>query len=72
MSCRFTHPTRIHPIAEFVRRSNIKKGDDESVGEAIDRLLGSRPLGDAWGAWCEETADRTRRAIGEGRVRTDE
>ena len=53
-------------------RLKAEKGDDESFGDAIDRLLDSRPLGDAWGAWHEETADRTRRAIGEGRVRTDE
>ena len=53
-------------------RLKAEKGDDESFGDAIDRLLGSRPLGDSWGAWREGTADRTRRAIEEGRARTDE
>lgn len=53
-------------------RLKSEKGDDESFGDAIDRLLDSRPLGDSWGAWNEGTAVRTRRAIEEERARTDE
>ena len=53
-------------------RLKAEKGDDESFGDAIDRLLGSRPLEEFWGAWREGTAHRTRRAIEEGRARTDE
>jgi predicted CopG family antitoxin len=53
-------------------RLKDQKGDDESFGDAIDRLLDSRPLEEFWGAWDEETADRTREAIREGRARSDE
>ena len=53
-------------------RLKDEKSDDESFGDAIDRLLDSRPLGGFWGAWSEETADRTREAIREGRERSNE
>lgn len=53
-------------------RLKDEKADDESFGDAIDRLLNSRPLEEFWGAWTEETAERTRAAIREGRARSDE
>ena len=53
-------------------RLKDEKGDDESFGDAIDRLLDSRPLEEFWGAWSESTAARTREAIEDGRARSDE
>ncbi|MDL5362655.1 antitoxin VapB family protein [Halalkalicoccus sp. NIPERK01] len=53
-------------------RLKDEKRDDESFGDAIDRLLNSRPLGEFWGAWSEETADRAREAIRGGRERSNE
>lgn len=45
---------------------------DESFGEAIDRLLGKRPLGEFWGAWDDETAKRARAAIEQSRDRSQD
>lgn len=49
-----------------------ERTDDESFGDTIDRLLGRRPLAEFWGAWSDETAERARETIREGRERSDE
>lgn len=49
-----------------------ERRDDESFGEAIDRLLGRRPLSEFWGAWSDDTAERTRDAIETSRRRNEE
>lgn len=59
------------PEAVYERLKD-EKADDESFGDAIDRLLDSRPLEEFWGAWSEKTAEQTREAIREGRARSDE
>lgn len=48
-----------------------ERGDDESFGDAIDRLLGRHPLAEFWGDWSEETVARARDVIDESRRRTD-
>ena len=48
------------------------KDDDESFGDAIDRLLDRRPLSSFWGEWSEETARETRATVERGRTRSDE
>lgn len=49
-----------------------ERGDDESFGDVIDRLLGRRNLEEFWGSWSDETAERTRQAVEAGRDRSDE
>jgi predicted CopG family antitoxin len=46
-----------------------ERRDDESFGEAIDRLLGRRQLSEFWGAWDTDTTARAREAIEAGRER---
>lgn len=57
---------------EVYRKLEEEKREDESFGDAIDRLLGKRRLSEFWGAWSDETADRARTVIREGRDRSDE
>jgi predicted CopG family antitoxin len=59
------------PEAVYERLKD-EKADDESFGDAIDRLIDSRSLEEFWGAWSEETAEQTREAIRDGRARSDE
>lgn len=49
-----------------------ERREEESFGDAIDRLLGRRQLSEFWGAWSEDTADRAREAIDERRRRTND
>ncbi len=49
-----------------------ERREGESFGDAIDRLLGRRPLAEFWGAWSGETAVRAREAIEESRRRSDD
>ena len=49
-----------------------ERREDESFGDAIDRLLGRRSLAEFWGAWSDVTADHAREAIGESRRRSDD
>lgn len=49
-----------------------ERRDDESFGEAIDRLLGRRSLSEFWGVWSDDTAERTRDAIETSRRRNEE
>ena len=53
------------------RKLREQKRDDESFGDAIDRLLGGHSLCEFWGAWSDETAAETRETLREGRRRTD-
>ena len=53
------------------RKLSEEKREDESFGDAIDRLLGGEPLSTFWGGWSDDTAVKAREAIQEGRDRTD-
>lgn len=44
-----------------------ERHEDESFGDAIDRLLGRRDLEEFWGAWSDETASRARNAVEQSR-----
>lgn len=49
-----------------------ERGADESFGDVIDRLLARRDLEEFWGAWSDETAERSRDAVELGRDRSDD
>lgn len=53
-------------------RLREEKKEGESFGDVIDRLMGGESLDEFWGAWSDETAEKARNAIREGRERTDE
>lgn len=57
---------------EVYQKLREEKREDESFGDAIDRLLGRRKLDEFWGAWSGETADRARETIRAGRDRSDD
>lgn len=49
-----------------------ERGEDESFGDVIDRLIGEHDLEEFWGAWSDETAERAREAVEVGRDRSDD
>ncbi|MFW5895784.1 MAG: antitoxin VapB family protein [archaeon] len=49
-----------------------ERGEGESFGDVIDRLLRGRPLGDFHGVWDAETTTAARAAIAAGRDRSDD
>lgn len=57
---------------EVYEKLREERGEDESFGDAIDRLLGRRSLAEFWGEWSEETATEAREAIATGRERSDD
>lgn len=57
---------------DVYRKLREERRNDESFGDAIDRLLGRQDLADFWGAWEPDTAARARTAIDESRRRTDD
>lgn len=57
------------PVYDRLRE---EKKEGESFGDVIDRLIGGEPLDEFWGAWSDETAEKARNAIREGRERTDD
>ncbi|MFB6083879.1 MAG: antitoxin VapB family protein [Halorientalis sp.] len=57
---------------EVYERLREERREDESFGDAIDRLLGGRDLASFWGEWSGEIASVAREAVEEGRERSDE
>lgn len=57
---------------EVYERLREERREDESFGDAIDRLLGGRDLASFWGEWSDDTASVARKTIEEGRERSDE
>jgi predicted CopG family antitoxin len=57
---------------EVYEKLREERGEDESFGDAIDRLLGRRSLAEFWGGWSEETAAEAREAVAIGRERSDD
>jgi predicted CopG family antitoxin len=49
-----------------------EKKEGESFGDVIDRLMKGKSLDEFWGTWSDDTAEKARKAIHEGRNRTDE
>jgi predicted CopG family antitoxin len=57
------------PVYDKLRE---EKREGESFGDVIDRLMKGESLNEFWGAWSDETAEKARDAIREGRDQTDE
>lgn len=57
------------PVYDKLRE---EKREGESFGDVIDRLMKGESLDEFWGAWSDETAEKARDAIREGRDQTDE
>ena len=60
-------PKTISIPEDVYRKLREERRNDESFGDAIDRLLSRQDLADFWGAWEADTAARARTAIIEHR-----